>query len=221
MKRIFFLLLILQTGIGLQSSFAQASNAKPNGIVPPSFTSVQRNDIASPTQGQLIFNVNDSCLNVYRGSTWVTLKTADVNSTSTQGNNAFNTPNQLIKLDASGNLIMPPPTLPSIPFTAPTLLNNWENYDATFAQAGYYKDVDGIVSLRGLIKFGVLTSNSIMFILPSGYRPSERLIFLVNNSDVVGRVDVLPTGEVVGVTGAGVFNNFASLSKINFRANGN
>jgi hypothetical protein len=215
MKNIFFLSILL---LGLQRSFAQSGDVKPNGVVPPSFTSVQRNDIPSPSQGQLIFNTNENQLNVYRGKTWVALKTGDVNNASTQGNNVFNVPNQLIRLDNSGNIVLPAPTLPSVPHTATTLLNNWVNYSTNFAQAGYYRDSDGIVFLRGLVKSGTSTLNTNLFILPSGYRPSERLIFLVNNSDATGRVDVLPTGEVQIALGG---NTFLSLSKINFRANGN
>jgi hypothetical protein len=221
MKKIFFLLLLLQMAFGLQKGFAQASNTKPNGIVPPSFTNLQRNQIATPTQGQLIFNVNDSCLNVFRGSKWVALKTADVNSNSTQSNNIFNDPNSLVKLDDNGNLTSPPPTAPSIPYTTATLLNSWVNSlvaNNEFEVAGYFKDVLGNVNLRGLIRGGTLTLNTNLFILPSGFRPSERLIFIVNNSGAVGRVDILPTGEVVRVTGG---NTFLSLSRIYFRADGN
>jgi hypothetical protein len=221
MKTIIFLLLLWQTVFGLQKSFAQASDAKPNGIVPPSFTSIQRNQIAIPTQGQLIFNVNDSCLNVFKVNKWVALKTADVNTSSTQSNNIFNEPNSLIKLDDNGNLTSPAPTAPSIPYTAATLLNSWVNSllaNNEFEVAGYFKDLEGIVSLRGLIRGGTVTLNTNIFILPPGYRPSERLIFIVNNSGVAGRVDILPTGEVMRVTGG---NTFLSLSRIDFRANGN
>ena len=53
--------------------------------------------------------------------------------------------------------------------------------------------------------------------LPVGYRPTARLLFTVNANNVFGRVDVLPSGEVMIATIAS--NAFLSLDGILFRTN--
>ncbi|KKK52619.1 hypothetical protein LCGC14_3103070, partial [marine sediment metagenome] len=51
---------------------------------------------------------------------------------------------------------------------APTLLNSWVNYAATYDTTGYMKDGFGFVHLKGLVKSGVAGT---IFTLPVGYRP--------------------------------------------------
>lgn len=98
---------------------------------------------------------------------------------------------------------------------APTLINSWSNHSASYASAGYYKDNSDVVRLRGLIKGGSAGSN--MFVLPTGYRPSSREVFLVfcGVMMMTARIDVDSSGIVQFVTGS---NDYVSLSGISFRA---
>ena len=58
---------------------------------------------------------------------------------------------------------------------APTLLNSWVNHGSPNSAAGYYKDPLGRVHLRGRVDPG--TWASMIFALPSGYRPSDFCLF--------------------------------------------
>ncbi|MBL7746368.1 MAG: hypothetical protein JNM19_02975 [Chitinophagaceae bacterium] len=100
---------------------------------------------------------------------------------------------------------------------APVLLNGWTNHGGGFANAGYWKDKEGMVHIQGLIKNGNITTSTILFILPAAYRPATRLIFNVNANNVFGRVDVLPSGEVMIATISS--NAFLNLEGILFRTN--
>ena len=89
----------------------------------------------------------------------------------------------------------------ALAWTAPTLLNSWVNYDAAnFSNAGYVKDNEGFVHLRGVVGSGVAAT---VFTLPSGFRPARRAIFSVVGNDLFARVDVATTGDVVVIVGAG------------------
>ena len=99
-------------------------------------------------------------------------------------------------------------------FTAPAFLNSWVNFDAvTNQQAGYWKDEDGFVHLRGLIKSGVVGSAA--FTLPAGFRPSLQEIFAVPSNVAFGEVYVQPSGDVIPFTGN---NTYFSLAGIRFKA---
>ena len=61
-------------------------------------------------------------------------------------------------------------------WNAPVLLNSWVNYNAaTHTSAGYYRDPLGVVHLRGTVKNGTTTPGTILFALPSGYRPATNI----------------------------------------------
>ena len=55
-------------------------------------------------------------------------------------------------------------------WTTPTLVNSWVSYGGSLPTAGYYKDANGVVRLKGTVKNGTGT----IFTLPSGYRPVAR-----------------------------------------------
>ena len=98
---------------------------------------------------------------------------------------------------------------------APTLLNSFVNYGADFAPAGYYKDKENRVHLRGLVNRAGDPDNLVIFNLPAGYRPvSGRLIITTMNNNILCRVDILTNGDVlVGAGDAGWIN----LTGISFR----
>lgn len=90
----------------------------------------------------------------------------------------------------------------------------WTNYGAGYESAGYYKDPFGRVHLTGVIKSG--TINTAAFILPGGYRPKARLIFVNQAGEDTGfRIDVAGDGSVIPVNGT---NTYVSLDGISFRA---
>lgn len=99
------------------------------------------------------------------------------------------------------------------PWQTPTLVNAWVNYGGGYNNAGYYKDVFGIVRLRGLIMNG--TIGAACFVLPTGYWPAARALFSTISNGAIGRVDVLTTGEVVPMSPS--VNAWVSLEGIAFR----
>lgn len=99
----------------------------------------------------------------------------------------------------------------NITIVTPTLYNNWVYYDSVnYSNVAYYKDGFGIVHLQGVVKNGTVGSGNI-FTLPSGFRPSKRLVF--NNS--FGRIDIFTNGEIQFVSGN---NSIVSLDGITFMA---
>lgn len=108
-------------------------------------------------------------------------------------------------------------------WNAPTLLNGWVNYGVGHLPAGYMRDRDGIVVLRGLIQSGTVSAAA--FALPPGYRPwradpavleGSRLLFTVvsNTTSSNQRVDALDDGTVMIYT---TTNGYVSLDGIHFR----
>jgi hypothetical protein len=102
-------------------------------------------------------------------------------------------------------------------YQAPALQNGWTNYGGEHATAGYYKDKNGIVYLRGSIKDGLASTETTLFILPDGYRPSTsgRLMFPVVSNNGFARVDIRANGEVIIMTG---HTSFLSMDAIQFLA---
>ena len=101
-------------------------------------------------------------------------------------------------------------------WNAPTLTGGWSNYSG-FNPAGYIKDANGIVRLRGLVKDGAANPSHIMT-LPAGFRPPYTCIFTVHaGGPGEARLDVDPSGPVYinNYTGGGN-NGFVSLDGITF-----
>lgn len=91
--------------------------------------------------------------------------------------------------------------------------NAWRNYANGYNDAGYFKDSMGIVHLRGLVAGGGINT---IFVLPAGYRPAFRQLFVCcTNPNVAGRVDVTSAGEVTVVVGN---SGWVSLDGLTFRA---
>ena len=113
--------------------------------------------------------------------------------------------------------------VPPLVYTAPTLLNSWVNFGGTWATAGYAKDDQGVVRLKGLLKDGITALGTSIFKLPVGYRPSEDRVFSVATFNGVSlihaRVDVASNGDVkTGVQDNNVQNTWLSLEGISFVA---
>ncbi|NOV28012.1 hypothetical protein E5S69_31495 [Cupriavidus necator] len=104
-----------------------------------------------------------------------------------------------------------PPTVEA--WIAPTLLNSWVNFGGGFNNAGYYKDLSGVVHLRGMVKSGVI--GNAVFNLPAGYRPANEELFVAISNGALGRVDIYPSGDVGATSGS---NSWLSLDGMTFRA---
>lgn len=95
--------------------------------------------------------------------------------------------------------------------------SSWVAYGAPYSTAQYTKNTDGIVSLRGMIKGGIVTGGTTIATLPVGYRPAGQIICsAVTNPNTYGRYDVLPDGKVQ--VREGVNNGWLSLAGCDFLA---
>ncbi|MEZ4429523.1 MAG: hypothetical protein R3A51_17760 [Nannocystaceae bacterium] len=83
-------------------------------------------------------------------------------------------------------------------WTAAALTQGWANYDQWYNQAGYYRDRQGVVHLRGLVRSGAVGWEATIFWLPEGYRPALReLHTTATNPNQFARVDITPDGRVI------------------------
>jgi hypothetical protein len=78
----------------------------------------------------------------------------------------------------------------------PGFENGWKNVGEGFAHASFYLDPIGRVHMKGNVSGGTLESS--VFTLPVGYRPPEKLVFVVATGTVSSaEVEVLSNGEVL------------------------
>jgi hypothetical protein len=76
-----------------------------------------------------------------------------------------------------------------------TLGHGWKRYGPTYAPAGYTKDANGIVHLKGGISGG--SSGTTAFVLPRGYRPSHDLgLPVYTYIGTEGSLSIYPNGDV-------------------------
>lgn len=79
----------------------------------------------------------------------------------------------------------------------PAFVSPWVNYDTNQFMGARFRRESGSVRIEGLVKNG--TANGVVFTLPVGFRPTNRLVFTVEAARSVGgasRLDVLPDGGV-------------------------
>ena len=95
---------------------------------------------------------------------------------------------------------------------APTFLNAWVNFGGVTLAAGYRKIAD-VVYLRGTIKSGTIAAAA--FTLPAGYRPHIQQIFISDSNNLIGRVTVGTSGNVIPQIGS---NAYYTLDGICFSA---
>lgn len=101
----------------------------------------------------------------------------------------------------------------------PTYQNGWSDFGGGFQVGQYKKDRTGRVFLRGLIKPGTQTANTLLFTLPSGFRPPATMLYQATMDDtVVVRVDIASTGTVTKVT-ATTSLNYLELNELSFDTN--
>jgi len=74
-------------------------------------------------------------------------------------------------------------------------VNSWTLFTTGYAPAGYVKDSNGVVHLRGSIRGGA--SGSVAFTLPKADRPSHYLYLpIFTSGGTVGNVFIAPNGQV-------------------------
>lgn len=77
-------------------------------------------------------------------------------------------------------------------WTAPTLLNGWQNLGSGYEPAGYKKDTTGTVWIKGQVKSG----SGVIFTLPSGYRPANSQLFVTSGDALFAEIIVASSGNV-------------------------
>ncbi len=106
-------------------------------------------------------------------------------------------------------------------WTAVSYATGWADYSVSYLGVSYMKDSLGFIHIRGMAK-KTSGGTGLVFTLPSGYRPANRLIFNVQYYDlgatayVHGRVDVLTNGQVTVVNPTPGVNDWVSFGAINF-----
>jgi hypothetical protein len=115
------------------------------------------------------------------------------------------------------------------PWVTPALMTfggiTWAYFGAPYNRPGYFRDKNGIVHLKGLVKSGTVSTGvtgtgvpkGAIFQLPVGYRPVRREVRAVISNNTIGRVNIDTDGYVIALQGT---NSFFSLDGITFRASG-
>lgn len=94
----------------------------------------------------------------------------------------------------------------------PTLVNGWSNFGSGLAVAGYYKQNDGWVRLKGVVGGG--TDFATIFTLPEGYRPPFEVYVSVLSASATARLRIRPDGTVSKPTGGAP--SYLSLNGVTF-----
>ena len=97
---------------------------------------------------------------------------------------------------------------------APTLLNGWQNYGTSYESAVFWKDKCNVVHLSGMVKGGTVTDGTVLFTLPSGYRPRSPEKFITVSVNAICILDIYTNGNVTIRAGANA--SWLSLSGISF-----
>ncbi|WP_229238992.1 hypothetical protein, partial [Emticicia sp. C21] len=78
---IFSLFLLRLIGFSGNEVFAQSTTLATDGVYVPRLTKAQRDAIASPAKGQMIYNTDDDCFNVYQKDNWQKLCSLEIQNT--------------------------------------------------------------------------------------------------------------------------------------------
>lgn len=203
------------------ASFASGSNTNASGIV----SMATGFDVSSPsacevavglygttytTNGQNTIITTDRVFSIGNGTS--TSNRSNALTVLKNGNSGFGLDNPSEKIDVNGNLKISGKIINEA-WQTPTLINGWVNFGSPFETSGFYKDKEGVVHLKGVIKNGVTFP---AFQLPEGYRPSKQKIFTAIYNDTIGRLDVDEYGSVFPPLNAPP-NSYISLEGVSFR----
>ncbi len=112
-------------------------------------------------------------------------------------------------------------------WTTPTLLNGWHAAEAVgpgaggdFNEPGYFRDLSGVVHLRGIADGGPVPGitnlfRSVLFHLPPGYRPELQMVLHCQAfGQQLCRLDISASGDVILRT---EYTSWISLDGLSFR----
>jgi Tfp pilus assembly protein PilE len=142
------------------------------------------------------------------------------------GGNGYN----MIGLDTSGNVLAKGgsagtalftnfsylPTSYTGTWTTIPLVNSWVAYSGSFASPQYTKTADGMVTLKGLIRSGTITSGTVIGTLPAGFRPAKTALIDSICAGLFCRFDIENNGNIIAR--AGISATWTSLDGITFLA---
>lgn len=100
-------------------------------------------------------------------------------------------------------------------WTAPSLLNSWVDFGAPYEVAGYFKDTNGRVCTKGLIKNGTATTGTTLFTFPVGFRPANQRVMATVSNSLFCAFNIETDGDV-NIGGGSCSNVFFSLENICF-----
>lgn len=97
------------------------------------------------------------------------------------------------------------------------LINGWTFYGGAYTTPQYTKASDGMVHIKGLIRYGSL--GHVTGILPDAYCPRDRLLVTTVSLNTWGRLDVVPqTGGGCRIEANPVNNGWVSLDALSYYA---
>lgn len=103
----------------------------------------------------------------------------------------------------------------------PAFQNSWANVGgASDETLGYKKDSFGKLYLKGYIDSGTITDGTVVFTLPTGYRPIKTIraggMFVTGSSENSYQIEVQTDGDIAiyGVSGAGPVLSFHKIVEI-------
>jgi hypothetical protein len=96
-------------------------------------------------------------------------------------------------------------------WTDATLAGTWANVGGIYPNAGYWKDADNRVYLRGMVSGGT----GIIFTLPVDYRPPFDQRFTINASAAAGGISVTQSGNVIQQYGSATNVDLGSVRFLN------
>jgi hypothetical protein len=95
-----------------------------------------------------------------------------------------------------------------------SLSNSWEIYGSPYGSAVRYRRIGRVVYLTGVVKNGTL--GGAIFTLPSGFRPSNQIAVVSLATDLIARVEITTSGDVVPTLMPGGSTGYFSLCGVSF-----
>ena len=101
----------------------------------------------------------------------------------------------------------------------PVLQNSWVNDDSVVQNVGYYKTIENIIHIQGVIKNGTSSNPTLLFTLDEGFRPIKTIITTAKTTNGTiladAQLNINTTGEVLLCMNSG-YNTWLSLEGISF-----
>lgn len=101
----------------------------------------------------------------------------------------------------------------------PAFKNSWTNFGSGWAAASFVRKPDDWVQLHGLVKNAAnpLTLPSTIFTLPPGYWPEATILYPSMANNVIARVEIDPSGNVMAATPTSTAAPWVTLEGISFK----